>query len=1130
MFSRFSTQPNRAASLFLMLTLAAQLFLQTALAAQTDQGRIVGTVRDQANAVVPGATITIKNERTGEERTVNATEDGLYLVAALKPSLYTVSVNATGFASAQYTNVQVSVGQEVTLDIELKPAGTSESITVVGTEDPAIDASSARVGANVNQREVQDLPLNGRTLSQLYLQAPGSINTGTGNFFDIRFSGRSNEQNAIRYDGIEATAIIDASPGNLNGELASPFRLQTSLENIQEFRVDSNNYPAELGTGTGGQISVVGKSGGNSFHGSLFEYNRNDAYDARNFFDLTRSRLRLNQFGGSIGGPIVKNKFFFFGSYEGYRLRSGINFIEAVPSASAAARAVAAVRPLIAGFRGPGAVTLAGASANPDFDIVQLNSISTVNENAGGIRLDYKFTPKHSIFARYYRDQGENLAPEGVTGRQVRIISWPQNAVLSFQSLLTSSIVNEVKFGFNEALTRVNGIAPTINGIDFSAITINLSGSVANTGIQGQGSTSGIAVPGGLVRANSATNGRGAPYTPYSLSTIDNLSWVKGLHSLKIGGEIRWIRLYTDRQGGTTYTYSSITDFLINKLQSVQFAGDLSDPSPFNDGITGQRKAEQEYYITYAQDEWKIRPNLTLSYGLRYEYYTPLREARDAQVLFDITTGELRDPENDAFKTSKHNFGPRLAATWSPNYSGSGFFGGGRTVLRGGFGMYYGPGQTEDQIQPIESDVIRITQSGGAFPIDVVTLKTNFLANPLNRQYQPRAYSPLYEVPERIYQYSFSLQQELFYKMVLTTAYVGSQGRNLFLRSVTNQIKEVRTNPTTGAAIVIREFDIVQGSTILRPFAEIDFKTSGGEDSYNALQMQLSRRFQSGLTLNSQYTFARSFGTTGGSNDALTAGNIARRPEETPAGGRVADFEYDKGYNNFDVRHSFNVSALYALPVGRGRALLGDLSGIGEVLLGNWEVGTIVNARSGLPVDVRITRPDVVFQCAGGVISSSAGAGCTAIINTPGGGASRNVRRPDLIPGVNPFLDNDRQFLNPAAFAIPAPGTYGNLQRNSLHGPSFWQADIVMNKRFRMTETANLEFKAEFFNIFNKTNFTNPPATLPNALGTGLNQIQPGQPFTRAAAGTFGILNSTVGRTVGLGTNRQIQFALRVNF
>jgi hypothetical protein len=1122
----------RSFRLALIFTLFSQLGFAGAALAQSDQGRIVGTVHDQSGAVVPGANITIKNDRTGETRTTTSTDTGQYIVTALKPSFYTISVDKAGFARMDYTNMQVSVGQELTLDIDLQPKKVDETVTIVGNQEPITSTANAVIGANVNEREVGGLPINGRQLSQLYLQAPGSLNSGSGTFGDIRFSGRAVQQNAIRFDGVEGTAIIDASPGNLNGEIPSPFRLQSSLENVQEFRVDSNNYPAEFGTGTGGQISVVTKSGGNQFHGSLFEYLRNDKLDARNFFDLAeKSKLRLNQFGGSLGGPVIKNKFFFFFNYEGYRLRSGVNFVEAVPSSAVFARAVPAIRPLLDGFRGPGAVILAGASTNADFDIAQLNANNTVNENSVGLRLDYRIHEKHSTYLRFFRDQGDNDQPEGVTGRRATVKSVPQNGVFALQSSLSAAIINEFKFGYNGALTRVNGVAPVINGVDFSNITVNISGSVANTGIAGQGSTSGIAIPGGLLRQNSATNGRGAPYTPYSLSFIDNLSWVKGDHNIKFGFETRLIRLYTDRQGGITYTFSNLNDFLANRGQSVQLLGDVSAPSVFNNNATGNRKAEQEYHIGFAQDEWKLRPNLTFSYGLRYEYYTPLRETRDLNVQFDLVNGVILPPSRDFYQSKKTNFGPRVALTWSPNPGGSGFFGGNRTVLRGGFGIYYGPGQTEDLIQPIESDRISTTLTGGSYPADVSALVANFVNNPNNRQFQPRAYSPDYNVPERVFQYSFSIQQELLNKMVLTAAYVGSQGRNLFLRSVTNQIAEVRTNPTpTGNAIIIREFDIVQGNTILRPFAEIDYKTSGGHDSYNALQVSLARRFNTGLTLNSQYTFSKSYGNTAGSNEALTSGNIARVSSEAPAGGRTADFDYDNGYNNFDVRHTFNLSAIYALPIGKGRAFLNDLSGVGQALLGGWEVGAILNARAGLPLDVRVVRPDVVYMDAAGNVFSSPASGRSAVINTPGGGASRNVRRPDLLPGVDPYLDKDRAFLNPAAFAIPKPGTYGNLTRNLLRGPGFTQFDVIVNKKFSITETSHLDFRAEIFNLFNKTNFGNPPTTLPNVLGTATNQLQPRQAFTATAAGNFGVLNRTVERTVGLGTNRQIQFALRYTF
>ena len=412
-----------------------------------------------------------------------------------------------------------------------------------------------------------------------------------------------------------------------------------------------------------------------------------------------------------------------------------------------------------------------------------------------------------------------------------------------------------------------------------------------------------------------------------------------------------------------------------------------------------------------------------------------------------------------------------------------------------------------------------------AFPANIPAIVANFIANPNNRSYQPRAYDrENYRVPERIFSYTGSLQQELPYKMVLTLAYVGSQGRNLFLRSVANQIVSVRTNVNpTGNAIVIREFSIVTENgvgvnpTVQNPFAEIDYKRSGGHDSYNAFQTTLARRFSSGVTLNSQYTFGRSFGNTAGSNEAATAGNIARK---------TADFDYDDGYNNFDVRHTFNVSAVYTLPWGKG------LSGIGRALLGGWDVGTIMNVRSGLPIPVQITRPDILYVDASGIFYGGPGVGRTAVINTPGGGNSRNVRRPDLIPGVNPFINKDRMILNPAAFAIPKPGTFGNLVRNQIHGPKFFQQDVILAKKFAITESANIEFRTEIFNLFNVTNFANPPGQLPSTFTTGpLVTLQPGQPFTTALAGSaFGLVNRTVERTVGLGTNRQIQFALRLNF
>jgi Carboxypeptidase regulatory-like domain len=1192
--------------MWVALVSLAPLVLSVDAVAQTASGSITGSVLDSAKSAVSGASVTVTNERTGESRTTTSNADGIFVVTPLQPSVYTIRVSKDGFSAAREMGVQVTVGLEVHRDFALQVASVATEITVTSGAEVPLDATSSRIGVNVTEREVSALPINGRQLSQLELQAPGATNAGTGNFQDIRFSGQSTEQNAIRYDGIEGSAIIDADPGNLSGETASPFHLQASLENVQEFRVDSNNYPAEYGTGDGGQISVITKSGSNAFHGAVYEYLRNNKFDARNFFDLgaSKSTLRLNQFGASFGGPLVKDKLFFFAYYEGYRLRSGTNAIEAAPSSRFGALPDCglnqsfpgvqcinpAIRQLLPGFHSPNAILIqpdtTTALSNSSLDVYQLQGLYRVQEDSGGLRFDYHLTNNNSLYFRYFRDQGANTYPEGITGRNVLINSVPQNGVAALTSAISSNLVNEAKFGFNEAVTNIAGVGPTVNGVDFSQIAINATGSITLSGIAGQGgSNAGLAIPGGLVRSNSASNGRSQPYTPYSLSFIDNLSYSQGIHNLKFGTEVRLIRMYTDRLGGTTYSFSNVTSLINGSLSTVDDLVDVDQPSPYNNGATGRLNLRQAYYIGYAQDEMKLRPNLTLNVGIRYEYYTPLHEINGRYVFFDTATGILSSPnfcynpfaslqsicsphDTTWYKSNPNNFLPRIGIAWSPFSSGSGLFGSGRTLLRAGFGIYTGPGQTEDQLQPAESDRVWTTPSGGTYcgqapgcATSTANLTANFLTNPNNRAARFRAYDGQYQVPERLYQYSVSWQQDWGSSFVSTIAYVGSQGRNLFLRNVANRIVAVRTNtnPASGAAIPIRQFDIdcnnaprLAGTptagcpvpdpvtnpndinSVLHPYGEIDFKTSGGFDSYNALQTQLLRRFRAGLSLSAEYTYSKSYGDSGGSNEALTTAD-------------PYDYNFDRGYNIFDVRHNFNLSALYQLPFLRNQ------HGFVRTVLGNWEVGTILNLRSGLPVPVQITRPDTVFRglpgtsvageifgapilsagCPGnGVISAGV---CTeAIINTPGGGNTRNVRRPDVVPGVPFFLSNGN--LNPAAFATPQPGAFGNLMRNSVKGPNFRQADATVVKRFPIHESKSVEFRAEFFNILNRANFVNPPAQLGNVLPTTIagltasNTLQPGQPFTTATRGSFGVLNSTVAQTVGLGTNRQIQFALRLNF
>lgn len=1094
------------------------LFSLAALLLGQDQGRFTGVVADTSGAVIAQASVKIRNEKTGAEREVKTSDTGVFFVTNLSPAPYTVVVSSPGFGDAIYKEINLALGQERSLTVTLKPTSVSTEVTVSGGDLAVVDTSSATVGANVNAREVAQMPLNGRQISQLYLLAPGAVTSGSGSYDNIRFSGRANQQNAIRFDGIEGSSIVDASPGNLNGQTSSSFRLQASLETVQEFRVESSNYPAEYGTGTGGQISIVTKSGGNETHGSVFHYLRNDKFDARNFFDGTsKSPLRLNQFGASLGGAIIKEKLFYFGHYEGLRQRAGFPLVGQTPSAAirnlptcgtgVSTRCInAAVKPLLGAFP----VGNYGSTTNPDFDVARLDGTSVVDENSGSLRLDYRKDDKNTFYVRWFRDDGRSTAPFDVSGSAFEQRAVAQNAVASWQRIISPTIINEAKIGYNGPKTRTNGIAPTVAGVDLTGVTLNITGASVLVGIGGQGASAGISIPSGQVRSSSATNGRGQPYTNYSLSYVDNLTWIKGNHNFKFGGEFRQVRMYTDRLGGVTYAFSNLNSFLAN-TPTVSVNGDLSAPSPFNNGATGNRLAKTEMFSAYAQDEYRLRPNLTLSYGLRYEYYTPMREDRNLAVLYNVATGTLDAPGSRAFyQSSKLAFGPRLGISWAPAAFKN------KTTFRIGAGYYYGPGQGEDLIQPIESDRVSTTLTA-AYPVDVNAIVRNFNINTATG-IGLRAYAPGYRIPEKILSYTASMQQQLFGGTILQVAYVGSQGRNLFLRSIANRVTGVNMNPTTGVGSVVREF----GSR----FGEIDYKTTGGTDNYNSLQTTLNRRFSRGLTLGAQWTWGHSIGNTGGSNEANSAFN-------------PYNFKMDRGNNAFDIRHSVNISAMYELPFGRGKRFGQNLNGLADAVLGGWEIGGVTNARTGLPIDIRITRPDIVYRDTrtGAFVNSPIVLGdgsvvTTPVVNVPGGGASRDVRVPDVVAGVNPFLTtSDRRIvLNPAAFATPAPGTFGNLGRGALHGPGLAQFDLTLHKKFRITERIGSEFRFEAYNLFNRANFSNPVARLNNVLGTGANQLQPGQAYNSTTGGSFGQVLQTVESAVGLGAQRQIQLSLRFSF
>ncbi|MBZ5636961.1 MAG: TonB-dependent receptor [Acidobacteriia bacterium] len=1085
-----------------MKTLLSFLALTVVAFSQSDRGRIAGRALDPSGASVPSATITVLNRTTEAKRQIVSAADGSYAVDGLLSATYTITASAPGFADAVVSDLPLSVGQSRTLDLHFQPATVKESVTVSSGGLAEVETSSASIGANVSSREVAELPLNGRLMSRLYLLVPGASSSGSGTFDDMRFSGRAAQQNTLRYDGVQAGSVVDDSPNNA-GDNSTQYRLSQSLENVQEFRIEATTYSAEYGRGSGGQITIVTKTGTNELHGGMFEYVRNNYFDARNYFNpvglQSQAPLRLNQFGGSLGGAIKKDKLFFFLSNENMYQRVYVPFSQDTLSAFARSQAVPAIQPLLAAFP----VGNAGPTSSPYFDRVQKTLASSVNENFGSARFDYHINDSNTVYVRFGREQGSSFTPNDVSGSGSSSPQTAQNGVADLTTIISPSMVNDLKFGINlyKGGSLTQGV--TLPGLDLSNVLISIGGAA-------QSGATGIVTPRG---AGSTPITQGIPKTAYEFTYIDNLSWTHGAHNFKAGIEWNPRGYYIDQLGATAYTFTNVQNFLANVPSQVNVTSTVSDASIFFNGATGVRHAQQWFIGGFFQDEWKVRPNFTINAGLRYDYFSPLFEAHDMIVSVNPDTGKINASGNPGFRTSRLNFGPRVGFAWSPQRFHE------KTVLRIGAGYYYGPGQGEDQFQQILNDsaAIQLT-SGISYPVNPRTLIAAFDPTSPNAQFTPRVYASGYNLPEKILSYSASIQQTLPDQSVLTVAYVGSQGRNEFQRTIGNLITDVTTNPTTGVGNTIRQFG--------NQFGEFDVKTTFGSNHYNALQVGLNHRFAKGLTGSLSYTWSHNIGTSGGSNEATTSENNY-------------SFASQIGNISSDMRHVLNGSALYQLPFGRGQKMSFGGSRLADAILGGWGLGGNLSFHTGLPVNVLMQRNNVVYfnpntgNYTTNPVASGGHAVSTAVINVPGGGQSRGLQRPDVVPGVDPYVRTSNGFwLNPAAFSVPKPGTYGNLGYNALTGPGFAQLDTSVAKRFPVTERVNLELRGEIYNILNHPNFSNPTANLggglPASAGSGL---QPGQAFTTtSASSSFGFLGSTVGQYINNGTARQIQVALRLSF
>ncbi len=999
--------------------------------AQVELAGLNGTVRDSAGRNLPGARIVAVQEATGLTRETVSSARGMYAIPDLPIGVYRVTCTAPGFATAVYENVEQTVGRTQTLDIALGVAGAREQVTV-SSASALVDRNTMAVTGLIEKTQADELPLNGRDWSALTAFVPGAIDTGGSNQRTIRFAGRGLDDSNFTYDGVDATNIVNQTQRQW-------VRLAIPLDAIAEFRVDTMTSGAAVGATGGAQLDVTSPSGTNEFHGRLFEYLRNNVFDAPlpewASNGEAQQPLRLNQFGGALGGPIVRGKTFFFVASEAYRQNWGYPVSGDVPSAAlkASVPASSPVYGIVNGFPGAGPKTTltpwtpATDPGDPhymDYDLLTCECEQVVNEGSAMIRIDQHFTARTTGFMRFNYDRSVDTQPLSASATDLQQkVSAPVNGALELLHIFNPHLVNEVEAGFNRS---------TDNQYNFS-----------DSGILYQVAISGGPGPGFVTENYDYAS----VYVGNSFSEIDNLTWVRGRHTVKAGVEIRRIQLNQNYGEHGKLTFSSVENLANNEVKKATLTGALP--------VNHLRKND---YFVYVQDEYQWRRNLNLNLGVRYTIFDLFNEENGLANPFDFATCGAQGFCGVGASFGDQNYGdvdPRVGFAWTPWKNG--------TVIRGGFGLYHEDGQLDDQNLPAKNEVASYSATNISLPNSFPSTPIAYAAGTLSPNAEQRDRKDTY-----VEQWSVSAQRELKANFVGTVYYMGSHGVHLLDTNVVNLI-----DPATGAV----EYP---------GFAPaIGWRGSIGMSTYSGLSVALRRALSSGLLMAANYTRSHEIdnGSNGsGDGDEVSPQNPLCLACETASG-------------TWDARHVFNANAVYRLPFGVDKPMLNH-PGIASAIAGNWELTTMALARTGFPVNVLMPSSYIAPDGASG------------------------TERPDLVPGVSltpPGGRTTTKWINPAAFAAPA-GEFGTAPRDLARGPGTWQIDMSADKTFLLGERARLEFRSEFYNIF--------------------NHPQPGQPqatFNPSNTTGFGSIINTVNTVspvtpVGSGTPREMQFALRVEF
>jgi hypothetical protein len=1005
--------------------------------AQATTGTISGIVTDESKAILPGVTVQVKSMETGATRSLVTDERGGFRALNLPPGIYSVTAELQGFTQAKRENLLLEIGRDVNADLSLKIGTVSEQVTVQGAATN-VELSSAVAGGVVSTTQIAELPLNGRSFMQLATLQPGvtvsraTARDFTGGFGNTQVSigGARPEMTGYLLEGTNIADVSDKAPSSMAGVLLG-------VDAVKEFSVQTHDYAAEFGRAAGGVISAVTKSGTNQLHGTVFEFLRDSKFDEPNFFDpidpatgkQVNPPFTRNQFGGTAGGPILQNKLFYFGSYEGLRQNLSLTRLARLPNADAhngiLPTGAVAISPLVKPYFDLLFPIPNGRDYGDGTAELRHTDVDPTNENFFVGKVDWQLGGGDTMFVRMSSDRSDTTAHQDhplfiePTTTDTRYFTYQD------QHLFSSSVLNVAR----GAINRTNRTDDFISTIDipkslyftedphFGAITIT-------TGVTGPGTT--------------ATTPVDYTQTLYQFSNTLTVSSTR--HTAKLGGDFQ--RYHFDgfsysRYGGE-FRFTSLPNFLRGTVN--RFTGNMP-------GTDTRRNMRQNYVALFAQDEWRVRNNLTLNYGLRYEFFTVPHdtEGRVAGLLSfnDLESGPQGvTPGTDFFKNpSKLDFAPRLGMAWNP-------FGDLKTSIKAGAGMFY---------QPLTTSFYRGT-TFRVYPyfagVDIRTVPTfgpavkDLLSQGTGLAVQKRSEFIDYNVKQPYtLQYHASFQREIGNGIVGELGYIGSRGYNLPFYSDPNAVP-VRFNDADG------HWQVVPGAGLPFPsWGRIRTRTNIARSWYNGMTASLNRRFANGLLFQGSYTL-------GSSRDTWSGGLIGGSDFENGAGSATSYFhpENELGPSSFDVRHTLVFNAVYQLPFGR------SMTGGARQLVQGWQVGVVANYASGVPF-----TPFIGYDYAGDLSSDP------------------NPQKPDWAPGFGPdntIVGDPDNWFNANAFILPPRGEYGTVGRNVLRGPDLKMVDLSIFKNTRIA-SQNLQFRVEIFNLFNHANFATPnSAALFNPDGT----------------------------------------------